>query len=190
MLTAVPSYAGYYRFVDEFLVGTAAENPDLWGFRGDAKTQLTVTFRGPGRASQSARQRCRGKRGLGTIKRRETTAPRSWRPAEEAANHPPPVQFRLRHVFHDAVVAAAAAGSGCGAVQMRWGAWGSTPRPADYEETGPIGIGAGKEPSLSISAGQLGPTRISEDGPGPTRTGRVFSQCSHLKAGSWVADLG
>jgi hypothetical protein len=66
------------------------------------------------------------------------------------------------------------AGNGSAAAQVWWGGWGSNPRPADYEETGPAAIGAGREPSLSISAGQLGPSRTGRDRPGRGGMGRMF----------------
>ena len=57
---------------------------------------------------------------------------------------------------------------------FEWGGWGSNPRPADYEETGPAAVRAGRVPSLSISAGQLGSGRTGRDRPG-----RMFPFCSH-----------
>ena len=71
----------------------------------------------------------------------------------------------------------------------RWGGWGSNPRPADYEETGPAAVGAGREPSLSVSAGQPGSSRTGRDRPGRGGMGRVFPLCSHPKAGSRLAGL-
>jgi hypothetical protein len=70
-----------------------------------------------------------------------------------------------------------------------WGGWGSNPRPADYEETGPVAIGAGLERSRAIGAGQLGAGRMRRDRPGRGGMGRMFPFCSHRKAGSRLAGL-
>jgi hypothetical protein len=65
----------------------------------------------------------------------------------------------------------------------------SNPRPADYEETGPADIGAGREPSSSISAGQPGSSRTGRDRPERGGMGRMFPFCSHPKSVPWLAGL-
>jgi len=81
------------------------------------------------------------------------------------------------------------AGNGSAAGQTRWGGWGSNPRPADYEDTGLAGIGAGRAPSVGIGAGQPGSSRMGRDRPERVGMGRMFPFCSHQKAGPRVAGL-
>jgi hypothetical protein len=57
-------------------------------------------------------------------------------------------------------------------------------RPADYEETGPASIDAGRKLPPCIGAGQPGSTGIGQDRPGQGGTGRMFPFCSHRRSGS------
>ena len=70
-----------------------------------------------------------------------------------------------------------------------WGGWGSNPRPADYEETGPAAIGASREHAADISAGQPGSSRTGWDRLGRDGMGRMFPFCSLPKAGARPAGL-
>ena len=74
------------------------------------------------------------------------------------------------------------AGNGSYAGQTVWGGWGSNPRPADYEETGPACIDAGRDRASSICTNQLGSTGTGQDRPGRRGTGRMFPCCSHRES--------